>query len=51
MIDDKTKVQLCMEMIGDFYDSGLEGIGAPEAILNAVYTVLTFEGGTDNAPD
>ena len=49
MIDDKAKVQLCMEMIGDFYNSGLEGIGAPEAILNAVYTVLTFEGGNDDS--
>ena len=41
-MDDKAKVQLCIEMIGDFYNSGFEGIGAPEAILNAVYTVLNF---------
>lgn len=48
MMDDKTKVQLCTEMIGDYYESGLEGAGAPETILNAVYTVLNFEEGNDD---
>lgn len=47
-MDDKAKVKLCLEMIGDYYDSDLEGIGAPETILNAVYTVLNFEEGNDD---
>ena len=47
-MDDKAKVQLCAAIIGDYYDSGLEGIGAPETILNSVYTVLNFEEGNDD---
>ena len=47
-MDDKAKVQLCKEIINDFYcaDSG-EDCGY-ETILRAVLTVLCFEWENDD---
>lgn len=49
MMDDKTKVQLCIRLIENFWETGG---GEPEELLvivNAVYTVLEFEEENDAA--
>lgn len=43
-MDDKAKVQLCNEIISDFYDVANGDEGEYRVVLGAVFTVLNFEG-------
>ena len=47
-MDDKAKVQLCAEIINDFYSTDSGDDCGYETILGAVYTVLNFEEGNDD---
>lgn len=48
MMDDKTKVQLCNEIIDDFYELTNRDRGEYRGVLCAVFTVLNFEEGNDD---
>ena len=41
-MDDKTKVQLCNEIIDDFYELLNRDKGEYRGVLSAVFTVLNF---------
>ena len=47
-VDDKTKVQLCNEIIDDFYGLPNRDEGECRGGLSAVFTVLNFEEENDD---